>query len=131
MNWNQLYTSSTAEERLEVLIHMLVVIEARQNKRILARGRLIHERRGPFAGAHFLNDRRTSLSIRVLRMGRGRGGVFTFFILLTVSITIWLSFFHLPPIYAAPLMFFHLASLTALLVIKPYNVRAWSPDQAR
>ena len=92
MNWNQLYASSTAEERFEVLLHMLVVIEARQNKRILARGRLIHERRGPFAGAHFLNDRRTSLSIRVLRMGRGRGGVFTFFILLTVSITIWLSF---------------------------------------
>jgi hypothetical protein len=131
MNWKQLYTSATPQEREAMLLSMLRTIEARQNKLVvisplsksaldLGRGRgwgLIHERRGPFAGAHFLNDRRRRLIPRPLFLA-------SFMVILTaVSLAVWISFFFIPPVYAAPLMLFHLTALITLLAVKPYKPR--------
>jgi hypothetical protein len=60
MNWNQLYSSATPEERLEILIAMIRTKEARHNKLILAGTRLIRERRDPFKKYHRIGwDRRS------------------------------------------------------------------------
>lgn len=117
MNLKQLYTSATPQERDELLLLALQKIEARQNIKVIARGQIIHERRGPFAGAHFLNDRRRRLIPRPLFLA-------SFMVILTaVSLAIWISFFFIPPAYAAPLMLFHLTALITLLAVKPYKPR--------
>lgn len=125
MNWNQLYISATSEERLEVVILALQSLEARQSRLILSRGRLILERRGEFQGAHFLNDRRN------LKTHKPRAVFLLSFIftLMVVSIGIWISFFKLPPMYAAPLMLFHISALCALLLARPIKIRL-SPSRA-
>ena len=117
MNLKQLYTSATPQERDELLLLALQKIEARQNTKVIARGQIIRERRGPFAGAHFLNDRRRRLIPRPLFLA-------SFMVILTaVSLAVWISFFYLPPAYAAPLMLIHLAALITLLAVKPYKPR--------
>ncbi len=64
MNWKQLYTSATPEERIELYMLMFQTIEARQNKLILAKGRLIHERRDPFPKFHRVGgERRSSIPL--------------------------------------------------------------------
>jgi hypothetical protein len=113
MNWNQLYTSATPKEREEFILITLQRIEAKHNAIVFSRGRLIRERRGAFRGAHFLNDRRRRLTPRPLFLG---GFMVT---LATVSIGIWISFFNLPPVYAAPLMLFHLVALSTILIVRP------------
>jgi len=57
MNWKQLYTSSTEAERLEVVLNMLAVIEARQNK-IIFTGTTIVRNRRRVKKFHTLNDQR-------------------------------------------------------------------------
>lgn len=115
MNWNQLHASATEEEKLEATLLMLRVIEERQNKRIVARGRLITERRGHFPGAHFINDRRRNNIPQPIMLA---SFLFTIF---TISIGVWITFFYLPPAYAAPLMLLHLVTFIAILMIKPYR----------
>jgi hypothetical protein len=117
MNWKQLFALATPEERIELLALMFHTIEARQNKLVIANRQLIRERRGAFRGAHFLNDKRRRLTPRHVYLS-------TFMLILaTMSIGVWISIFHLPPAYAAPLMFAHLAALGAILTIKPYKSR--------
>ncbi len=115
MNLNQLYNSSTTEERLEAITLMLRTIETRQSKLILVYGRLIRDRRGAFRGAHFINQRRRRFIPRPIYLSG-------FMLMLTLtSIATWVSFFNIPPAYAAPLMLLHLLSLSVILFVKPYN----------
>jgi hypothetical protein len=117
MNWKQLYTAAAPEERLEITILMLQSIKARQSKRILVGTQLIHDRRGPFAGAHFIRDRRQRSTRRTLYR-------WTYiFTLLTVSIGTWLFTFSAPANIGAPVMAAHLASLAGLLLFKPYRLK--------
>lgn len=119
MNWKQLYASATPQEREYIMFLMLQTIEARKNKNIVARGRLIKERRGPFAGAHFLNDRRkASLRRNVYR-------ILFISILLLVSSTTFLVAYNIPNKYGAPLIFFYNIGLLLILLIKPYR---WALD---
>lgn len=112
MNWNQLYTSSTPEERIEAALLMLSTIEERKQRLILSRGRIVREKRGNFPGAHFLNDRR--------RLRRSLPSVLTrlsyIFILLTVSTATWLFFMHAPAALAAPILLFHTISISVILL---------------
>lgn len=116
MNWNQINASATQQEQTEAILLMLQTIETRRNRRIVSRGRLIHERRGAFPGAHFVNQRRRRLIPRPVYLA-------SFMLILAISsIGVWISFFHLPPVYAAPLMLIHLTMLSAILIIKPYKL---------
>lgn len=119
MNWNQLYTSSTSEERLEAALLMLSTIQERKQRLILSRGRLVREKRGNFPGAHFLNDRR-----RLRRSLTRTISLTSFaFILATVSIATWLFVLHAPASLAALALGVHITMLSLILYIKPYNVR--------
>lgn len=114
MNWKQRFASATPKEREDILFCMLQTVEARKNKNIIARGRLVKERRGPFAGAHFLNDRRRPISRNLFR-------ALFISIMLTVTIALFLVAIHIPLEYGAPLILFYDLSLIALLLIKPYK----------
>lgn len=114
MEWKNLYTTATPAEREEILIAMLQAIEARQQRLILARGRLVRNRRRAII-AHFIGDRRLAP-----RPTRSRVIQFTFiFILTTLSLTTWLIAAHIQPMYGAPLLFGYDLLLIALLLIKP------------
>lgn len=115
MNWQQLYTTATPAEREEILIMMLRTIEARQQKLILARGRLLRERRRA-ARLHFIHDRRIP---PVTRTTRNLLRTLTMFILSTISITVFMISAHIQPMYGAPLLFGYDLLLIALLLIKP------------
>lgn len=115
MTWKKLYSRSTPEEQIEFVLNALRTIETRKNKLVLAGTRIVRERRGPFAGAHFIRDRRRRQTRSLLYR-------WTFiFILLTVSIGTWAFTLHVPAHIGAPVMATHLASLTGLLLFKPYN----------
>jgi hypothetical protein len=114
MNWQQLYTASTPAEREEILILMLQTIEAHQQRLILARGRLVRNRRQKLI-AHFLGDRR--LAPRPTHITQ-----FIFlFILATLSVSTWLIASHIQPMYAAPLIFGYNLLLLAILTYKPHR----------
>ena len=115
MNWQQLYTTATPAEREKILILMLQTIEARQQRIILARGRLLRERRRA-ARLHFVRDRRIP---PVTRTTRNLLRTLTMFILSTISITVFLVSAHIQPMYGAPLLFGYALLLIALLLIKP------------
>jgi hypothetical protein len=117
MNWTQLHTSSTPEEREETTLLLLRTIEERRQRLVLSRGRLVREKRGNFPGAHFINDRR--------RLRRTLPRILTrlsyIFILLTVSVATWLFVLYAPAQLAIPTMLLHLVGLTAVLLFKPYR----------
>ena len=115
MNWQQLYTTATPAEREEILILMLQTIEARQQRIILARGRLLRERRRA-ARLHFVRDRRIP---PVTRTTRNLLRTLIMFILSTISITVFLVSANIRPAYGAPLLFGYDLLLIALLLIKP------------
>ena len=115
MNWQQLYTTATPAEREEILILMLQTIEARQQRIILARGRLLRERRRA-ARLHFIRDRRIP---PVTRTTRNLLRTLTMFILSTISITVFLVSANIQPMYGAPLLFGYDLLLIAMLLIKP------------
>lgn len=115
MNWKQLYTTATPAEREEILILMLQTIEAREQRLILARGRLLRERRRA-ARLHFVRDRRVP---PVTRATRNLLRTLTMFILSTISITVFLISARIEPRYGAPLLFGYDLLLIALLLIKP------------
>lgn len=111
MEWKKLYTTATPAEREELLILMLQTIEARQQRLILARGRLVRNRRRAII-AHFIGDRRLAPRPTPILQ-------FMFmFILSTLSIATWLIAAHIQPAYGAPLIFSYLL-LIATLLIKP------------
>jgi hypothetical protein len=121
MRLKRLYTSATPQERDEMLLLMLQTIETRKNKKVIARGRLIRERRGPFAGAHFLNNRRKA-SLR-----RNLHRILFIAILLLVSSTTFLVAYNIPNNYGAPLIFLYNIGLLMILLIKPYR---WISDHS-
>jgi hypothetical protein len=113
MNWKQIHASSTPEEQLEALTLMLRVLQARHNRRVFLRGRLIMERRRNQT-AHWVTERRGRFAwSRVIIP-------LTFlFILITVSTATGLFVMNAPAEYAAPVSFFYLTSLWAVLAFKP------------
>lgn len=119
MNWKQLFASSHTKERDENLILFLKVIQARKQRLVFSRGRLVREKRGNFPGAHFLNDRRR------LRPRLSRAITLTSFafILTTVSVATWLFAMHAPAQLAAVALGLHITLLSLILYIKPYNYR--------
>jgi len=117
MNWKQLYTTATPQEREEILLTMFRTIAARQQRLILARGRLLRERRRA-ARLHFIHDRRTPLAQR-FTLGLLRSMIV--FIAVTLSVATWLIAAHIPPMYGAPLLFGYDLLLLAILLFKPYR----------
>jgi hypothetical protein len=63
MNWPQLHTAATLQEREEITSLLLHRLHARRSRRIFWRGRLIQERRSP-ARFHFVDDRRRPWALR-------------------------------------------------------------------
>ena len=117
MNEKQLYSVSIPQEHLEFILDGFRIIDARKSKLVLAGSRIVRERRGPFVGAHFIRDRRRDQTRSLLYR-------WTFiFILLTLSIGTWAFTLHVPAHIGAPVMATHLASLTGLLLFKPYNTK--------
>ena len=114
MNWKQLHASATPEERLDLLLHMLRAIEARQHRTVFTGRRWVQNRRGPFPGAHFLNDRR--------RHTRARAASLLVFaaVLVTVSAATWAAALLSPLHLAGPMLFFHTTALLGILAFKPY-----------
>ena len=121
MNWKQLYTAATPAEREEILIAMLQTIETRQQRLILARGRLLRERRRETI-AHFIGDRRLQSTNR-------RRKVFWTAGLICAAIVTWsvaaFEALHAQPIYGALLVIGFDLYLATVLLIKPYL--RWQP----
>ncbi len=117
MNWKQLHTAATPAEREELLIMMFRTIEARKQRLILARGRLLRERRRA-ARLHFINERRMPYTKRLTR-ALVNGSIF--FIIATLSVATWIIAAHIQPVYGAPLLFGYSLILIAALAVKPYK----------
>ncbi len=123
MNWKQVHTSSTPEERIETITLMLQHIEARKKHQVLAGGRLIRERRRakqPYA--HFISDRRRRMSPR------------TYMTLFTIAISaVTVSTFaiskHIPLGPGAIIMLLYELALLLLMLGKPYL--RWRPMYAQ
>lgn len=116
MNWKQLYTTATPAEREELLIMMLQSIEARQNRKVLVRGRLLRERRRETI-AHFIGDRRLQSIIRRRKTLWITG-------LISAALVTWsvaaFEALHAQPIYGAFLVIGFDLFLATVLLIKPY-----------
>lgn len=119
MNWNQLYNTLTPEERLQLTLEILKTIEKRESKRVLARGRIIRDRRRvPIA--HFIGDR------RIRNRQRRRKTLITYG-LAAAAVATWSGVFFMQPIVGAlTLTVFNLA-LISILLVKPYL--RWVPVQ--
>jgi len=65
MNWPQLHTSATPEERDEITVILLHRLHARRHRRVFYRGRFIPERRAP-QRTHSLHDRRRAYLPRLV-----------------------------------------------------------------
>ena len=113
MNWHQLHTAATPEERAELLCLMLAHIERRQRRLIVANLRLRRERRRRPV-AHYIGDRR-------LRRGGALYRWLWIYTLTTLSLATWLIAAHIQPIYGAPLLFGYNLLLLAILLIKPHQ----------
>lgn len=118
MNWKQTYNTLTPQERIEIALLIAATVDNRKRQLVVARGRLIHERRGPFPGAHFINQRRGrnkwSQAIIPLTFG---------FTLLTTTTATGLSIFHAPPNFTATALFFYITSIWAVLAFKPRHLK--------
>jgi hypothetical protein len=120
MNWNQLYTTLTPEERYQLMLEMLKTLERRASKRVLVRGRLLRDRRR-VPVAHFIGDR------RILYKQRRRKTLITYG-LAAAAVATWGGALFMQPITGAlTLTAFNLA-LISILLIKPYL--RWTPVQA-
>jgi hypothetical protein len=121
MNWKQLYTAATPEEREELLLEMFRVHEARQNRKVLVRGRLLRERRRETI-AHFIGDRRLQSLVRRRKTLWTTGLIFA--AILTWSVAAFEAL-HAQPIYGAFLVIGFDLFLATVLLIKPYL--RWRP----
>jgi hypothetical protein len=118
MNWNQLHTSSSPEERLDAVLLILRTIEERKQRLVFARGRLVREKRGNFPGAHFLNDRRRLRHSPQRTINRAS----FVFILTVMSVATWIFTMHAPGRLAAAALIIH-TLLLWMILIKPYTIR--------
>lgn len=115
MNWKQLYTSSTEGERLETLIHMLQVIEARQNQIIFTGNHIIRNRRRnatqPF---HFIGEKRGRYTISRI------ASLFTIWVaILATAFTSILIALHAPPHFTTQILFFPITAIIFIFLFKP------------
>lgn len=118
MNWNQIYASANPKERFDLAIVVLRKLETGSKKWVFAGTWFTRERRRLLAAAHYVNDRRRRISWpRVVALAA------FVFILLTVTAATWLFILHAPAQLGAPVLAFHLFSLIAILLIKPYRLR--------
>ena len=112
MNWQQLYTTLTPAEREELLITMFRTLEARHNRKVFVRGRLLqNRRRGDIA--HFIGDR------RLLHTQRRHKNRWTAALAVT-SIIGWVLSVALQPAYGAALVILIDLMLITVLLVKPY-----------
>ena len=118
MNWQQLYTASTPAEREELLLEMIHALEARQNKRILIRGRLVRERRRGNT-AHFVGDR------RLLGAARRYKTIWISGLMGAAGVTWYTALTATQPFYGVLLVIGFDLLLAAVLFIKPYL--RWQP----
>lgn len=117
MNWKQLYTTSTEEERLHTLLHMLHAIEARQTKII-------------FTGNHIVRNRRRTTAYHIIGERRGRhlitriaSTISILASLLCVFIFATLTILYTPSHIAVQILFFPITSLLAIIAFKPKQKR--------
>lgn len=115
MNWNQLYTTSTEQERLETLINMLQVIEARQNKIVFTGNHIIRNRRRnttqPF---HFIGEKRGRYQIsRIVSVISILASLFS------VSGATLLFAIHTPTYISLQVLFFQSTAILFVLLFKP------------
>lgn len=116
MNWKQIHTSSTHQERVELLVDILHVLEHRQHRILLVNGRIIHERRR-VQRWHYINDRRDSHRswLRHIYLSA------IIAILVLISTTTWLISLNTSPLYGTILIIFHNLILLSIWIIKPYR----------
>lgn len=130
MNWTQLYTAFTPEERDQVTQLILERIELRReqilNERIeslkSAKGRTLRERHELLHWAHFVGMR-PSMSRATRTFYRSLFAL----ILGTMSLTIWLIALTVHPSFGAPLVLLYALFLLLILIIKPYKPQKWIP----
>lgn len=119
MNWNQRYNSTTHEERLDTILLMLRSLEARQSKRVFARGWLIRERRRA-AIAHFVGERRRSFPWkRLVRLA-----MFAF-ILCTTTVSVILVAYNVTLFVGLLIVLAYEIALIAMMYTRPKRL-GWS-----
>jgi hypothetical protein len=117
MNWKQLYTSATEEERLTILLHMLQTIEARQNKIIFTGNNWVRNRRRINHHIHLINERRgRHLIARIASI------ITILAALFAVSTATTLIILHAPINTAMQLIFFPISSILFIFLFKPRRV---------
>lgn len=116
MNFRQLYSSSTSQERHETIEQILHIIEARQHRWVFVRGRLVRDRRGYFRGAHFLHDRRV-IRVTLPHPSQRVGGMVV--MASVFNLGVWMFALPYAPHIAAPIVTFHLISLSLLFAFHP------------
>ncbi len=122
-NWKRLYNLADHSERLDAILLLARTIEARENKRVLVRGRLLLERRR-LQAAHYIGDRRERYPIT------RAASLMTFIaVLVTVSVATWGVAITQPIHIGAPALFFHLTALMGVFAFKPYKLRTQQTNQ--
>ncbi len=115
MNWQQLYTSATPEERLEIMLSMIRIIEARQNQLVFTGNKFVRNRRRLPRGFHMVGaDQRGRHTI-----ARAASIVSIWASLFAVSAATVLLALHAPPFIAAQLLFFPATAIIAIFAFRP------------
>lgn len=117
MNWKQLYSFATHDERLDLLFRMMQIVEEREHKLIFTGRRWLYNRRRGYQ-AHFLNDRRgrhiLSRAASLVAFGS---------ILVTVSIATFALILHAPPQLSGTALFFYTTSMLGMVAFKPNRLK--------
>jgi len=132
MNWKQLYTSATEQERLEIMLTMLQAIETRQNKIIFIstpspNGALAPSHLGRVGeGLGFIRNRRRTNQYHFINDQRGRytisriASIISILAsLLTVSTATLLFAIHAPAHVALQILFFPATAIIFIFLFKP------------
>ena len=131
MNWPQLYNAFTPEERDDITMLMMQLKEIRNEQRLRARTDSIRRAKGKprderlelLNWAHFVGVHRG-----LNRAERNLYRSLFLFILITVSLTIWLIALHVPVSLGAPLVFGYDLFLWALVSFRPFRLKRWIPN---
>lgn len=114
MNWKQLHASATPEEKLELLMHMMQTIEARQQRIIFTGRHWVRDRRQGYQ-AHFLRDRRAGRH----NLQRAASLITFGAVLCSVSIATIAVTIQNPLHIGGPVVFFYVTSLLGVVMFKP------------
>jgi len=117
MDWKQLHNSSTPEERFELLMQMMQVIDERQNRVVFTGAGWVRDRRRGYQ-AHFLRDRRTGWHTLI----RAASLLGFAFVLLTVSAATFALALTAPPQLSGPVLFFYATSMLGVVGFRPSKV---------